>query len=110
MPAIDNFEIDKKENLALVSVNPKIYPLNVVFSASYLMMDRAFVVIDGNPETEIVVSLRPRNNEKPEGLARQFNDELLNYAVNDCESRKTATLRDEIIKQAFAGHSKSDQK
>jgi His-Xaa-Ser system protein HxsD len=110
MPSVDNFEIDKKENIAIVSVNPKIYPLNVVFSASYLMMDRAFVVIDGNPETEIVVSLRPRAKEKPEALARQFNDELLNYAVNDCESRKTALLREELVKSAFAGHSRSGQK
>jgi len=41
-----------------------------------------------------------------EALARQFNDELLNYSVNTNESKKTETLRNELVKQAFAGHSK----
>jgi len=110
MPAIDNFEIDEKNKLALVSLNPKIFPLPVIFSASYLLMDKAFVVIDGDPERQIVVSLRPRGKESPEQIARLFNDELLNYAVNSNESKKTEKLRDEIIKQAFAGNSKADSK
>ena len=101
----DNFELDKKNNLALVSVNPKIYPIAVIFSASYMLMDKAFVVLDGSPETQIVVSLRPRARESLQELARLFNDELINYTVNNAESRKTERLRDEIIKQAFAGHS-----
>ena len=108
MAKADNFEIDQKNNLVLVSVNPRFFPLPVIFSASYLMMDQAFVVIDGDRERQVVVSLRPRNRESLEQLARSFNDELLNYAVNSSESKKTERLRDEIIKQAFSGHSKGD--
>ena len=108
MSTIDNFELNKKQNTVLVSVNPKVYPLSVIFSASYLMMDQAFVVVDGDSETEIVVSLRPRTGQELESIARNFNDQLLNYAVNNAESKKTEKLRDELIKDAFAGHSKSD--
>ncbi len=108
MPTIDNFEIDQKNNLVLISVNPKIYPLPVVFSASYMMLDQAFVVVDGNPKTEIVVSLRPKAGQNLEAIARNFNSQLLNYAVNASESSKTALLRDQLIKQAFAGHTKTD--
>ena len=108
MESIDNFELDEGKKLALVSINAKIYPLPVIYSACYSLMDKAFVVIDGSPETEIVVSLRPRNDEKLEEIARQFNDELLNYAVNNEESKKTEKLRDELVKDAFAGHSKTD--
>ena len=108
MTAIDNFEVNKKENTVLVSVNPKVYPLSVIFSASYLMMDQAFVVIDGDPETEIVISLRPRAEHGLEEIARNFNDQLLNYAVNDAESKKTEKLRDALIKDAFAGHLQRD--
>jgi len=108
MPTIDNFETDEKNNLVLISVNPQIYPLPVVFSASYMMLDQAFVVVDGNPETEIVVSLRPKADQNLEQLAQTFNSQLLNYAVNANESSKTALLRDQLIKQAFAGHTKTD--
>jgi len=110
MPKVDNFEIDKENKLVLVSINPKIFPLPSIFSASYMMLDQAFIVIDGSPETEIVVSLRPKNSCGLEQLARQFNDQLLNYTVNDYESRKTSALREEIVKQAFAGHSRNDSK
>ena len=110
MAKVDNFELDEKNRLVLVSANPKIYPLPVIFSASYMMLDQAFVVVDGNPEVEIVVSLRPKKGQSLEQLARDFNNQLLNYAVNACESKKTALLRDQIIKQAFAGHTRADQK
>ncbi len=108
MTTIDNFELDKSQNIVLVSVNPKVYSLNVIFSASYLMIDQAFVVVDGDPQTEIVVSLRPRAGQKLETIARNFNDQLLNYAVNTAESKKTEKLRAELIKDAFAGHVQSD--
>jgi His-Xaa-Ser system protein HxsD len=105
MEQIDNFELDKKQNLALISVNPKVFPLPVIFSASYWMMDKAFVVIDGSP-SQIVVSLRPKAKQNLEELARLFNEELINNAVNASESKKTEALRNELIKLAFAGHSK----
>ena len=108
MVAIDNFEVDKGRNIVLISVNPRVYPLNVIFSASYLIMNQAFAIIDGDPESEIVVSLRPRKGQKLEELARNFNDQLLNYAVNNAESKKTEKLREELVKDAFAGHSQSD--
>jgi len=110
MLATDNFEIDQKNKVVLVSVNPKVFSLPTIFSASYALMDQAFIVLDGSPETEIVVSLRPRSKQGLEEIARSFNDELLNYAVNNEESKKTEKLRGEIVKQAFAGHSKTDQK
>ena len=106
MAKTDNFEVDEKNNTVLVSINPKIYPIEVIFSASYMLLDKAFVVIDGDPGIQVVVSLRPRNKEKLDQLARSFNDQLLNYAVNNAESKKTEKLREEIIKQAFTGHSK----
>jgi len=106
----DNFELDHEKNIVLVSVNPKVYPLEVVFSSAYMMMDQAFVVIDGNPETEIVVSLRPRSSQSLSQLARSFNDELLNYAVNFSQAKKTEKLRESLIKQAFAGHSRDAEK
>lgn len=106
MVKLDNFEMDNEKGIVLVSINPKIYSLEVIFSSAYVLMDKAFIVIDGDPETEVVVSIRPKNSEKLESLASEFNDELLNYAVNTEQSRKTEQLRSNLIKEAFAGHSK----
>lgn len=100
-----NIEINGEENFALVSVNPKIYSMAVVFSAAYVMLEKAFVVIDGNPEEQIVVSLEPKNGKDVEGLAREFNEQLVNFAVNLEQSQATKAIREEFIKQAFLTHS-----
>ena len=44
-----------------VSVNPKIYPLEIVYSASYVLLDKAYVMIDGDPAKEIIIELRPKD-------------------------------------------------
>ncbi len=103
--ALENFEINKTENYALVSVNPKIYSLGVVFAASYALLEKAFVVIDGDPADQIIVSIRPKSGNGIEGLANEFNEQLINFAVNFDQSEKTKNIREEFIKQAFMGHS-----
>ena len=57
---ISNMEINKEEGYALISINPKIYPLDVVYSAVYILLDKAYIVIDGDPEEEIIVEIRSK--------------------------------------------------
>ncbi|MDP6670892.1 MAG: hypothetical protein QGI60_03685 [archaeon] len=101
-----NIEINGKENFALVSVNAKIYSLAVVFSAAYVMLEKAFVVIDGDPKEQIVVSLEPKNGRDVKELAQEFNEQLVNFAVNIEQSQATKAVREEFIKQAFITHSR----
>jgi len=72
----------KIENgFAVISVNPKLYSLNVVRSAAYVFLDKAHVIINGDPNSEIIVKLKPKNkNDNLEELALDFQNELLNYA------------------------------
>lgn len=101
---IDNLELHPEGNYAIVSINPGIFPLQVIYSASYSLMDRAYIVIDGNPEEEVVVTLRPKKGKDIEKLGREFNNELINYAVHMVESRRTEKIRNEIVKKALQGH------
>jgi len=101
----DNIELHKQQGFALVSVNPKIYSLGVVFSAAYVMLEKAFVAIDGNPNENIIVSLRPKKGKALERLAQQFNEQLINFAVNFDQSARTKAIREEFVKQAFITHS-----
>jgi His-Xaa-Ser system protein HxsD len=103
---IDNIELHKQENFALVPVNPKIFPLGVVFAACYVMLEKAFFVVDGNPEEQILVSIRPKKGKKLEAVARDFSEQLINFAVNFDQSERTKNIREEFIKQAFLTHSR----
>ena len=105
---VNNMEIDTKNNQVVISVNPKIYPLYIVYSAAYVFLDRAYVHIDGDPNDEIIVRLQPREKMDLESLARDFNNELINYAVYAIHSEMNKDIREAIIARAFRSHSRSD--
>ncbi len=100
-----NAELHCKENFALVALNPKLYPMPVIFSAAYILLDKAFIVIDGSID-QVVVSLQPKQGKDLRSLVRQFNSQLINYSVNAAESKKTGRMRDELIKRALMTQSK----
>ena len=95
-------EIDKKGEYMIVSVNPKIYPLEVIYSAAYVFLDRAYVLIDGNPEEEIFIQMKPKNRkENLEKLGNEFNNELVNYSVYVVQAVRNQPLRKAIIERAL---------
>lgn len=96
---IDNLEIHADH--VTVSVNPKIYSLDVVYSASYVLMDKAYIVINGDPEEEIVVEIRPKKGEVSEKLGRDFNNELINYAVYRSQAEVNKGVKEAIVARAL---------
>ncbi len=98
---VDNTETDREGNYLIVSVNPKIYSLDIVYYAAYVLMDRAYITLGGDPEKEILVELRPQSNTDLETLGREFNNELLNYAVYMKQSAKNQRLREAILQRVL---------
>ncbi|MBN2422227.1 hypothetical protein JXB41_03285 [Candidatus Woesearchaeota archaeon] len=99
---IDNLELHDEEGYVAVSVNPVFYPLDIVYSACYIFLDRAYILLGGDPEEEIIVELRPKNPQDIESLGRDFNNELLNYAVFSINSEKTRPVKEAIVSKALA--------
>ncbi|MBU1704458.1 MAG: His-Xaa-Ser system protein HxsD [Nanoarchaeota archaeon] len=109
MESLSNIEYYGEENYSLVSINPKTYPLEAVYSAAYLFTEKAYVLIEGDPSIEIIVELSPKakaNNAKT--MAQSFNNELLHQSLFNLTSKKNATARDMILRQVFATNSKND--
>ncbi len=99
MRQVDNIEF--YEDYAVVKVDPRIFSLDIVFMAAYVMVDRAYVFVTGDPKVEIRVQIRSFDKEKLEEVAREFNNQLLNYAVYDIQSRRTADLRKILLAKAL---------
>lgn len=103
---LENLELHPEHNSVLISVNPKIFPLEVVYSATYSLMDKAYSIIDGDPEEEIFVELKPKDKKLDlEQLGREFNNELLNYAVYMVQNSKNQDLINTLIQRAFLTNS-----
>lgn len=102
---LDNIEVHK--NFAIISVNPKLYPLSVIYSAAYWLLDKVHVIIDGDPETEILIEIRPKDKDVAVDLKEVgyfFNDELINYAVYTVQATRNKKLREMVMENALAGN------
>lgn len=95
-----------KDHAELV-LNPKIYPLETVFSAAYILTDRAYIVVDGDPQTSLVVRIMPKKGSIADA-AMSFNDELLNYSVYRHMAGKNRGLREEMLKRAVSTNTDDD--
>jgi His-Xaa-Ser system protein HxsD len=84
-----------------VKINPKIYPLEVIYSATYMLLDKAFIVIDGDPNKEIIIKIKPKNDNKQEDLVNELNNELINYSVYKTQSEKNKDIRQTLIQRAL---------
>ena len=69
----------KDRNSTIIKLNPKLYSMQIIYSSAYAMLDKAYIILDGNPETEIIVNIFQKNNEGIEKLKQRFYDELVNY-------------------------------
>ena len=61
----------------LFSINPEIYSLEIIKEASLDFSNKACIILDGNPKTEILVELRPKDHTSLKQLAEEFNKLLL---------------------------------
>jgi len=98
----DNFHI--KDNRITLAVNPKLYPLEAVYSAAYVFMDRAYIVLDGDPEKEILVNMKLKDGVQSvslEQLGDEFNNELINYADYLTRARETKKIREMFLQRAI---------
>jgi len=101
--------IQRHKDYVLISINPKIYPLEVIHSAAYALIDRAHIILDGDPAEEIFVELRPKNKKDMKDIELRFANELLNYAVYYNQSRMNKEVRDAIIQRVFSTNAQTSE-
>ena len=94
-------ETKTKKDSTVLKINPKIYPLEVIYSASYVFLDRAYILLDGNPESEILITLKPKAVEDLDKLSGEFLNELINYADYRERAEQTKKIRETILQRAL---------
>ena len=74
------FKINAKENKIVVPVNPQLYSLEAIYGAAYIFLDRAYLFLDGNPKSQVMVTLKGKeklNKKQLKDLAGEFYNEIL---------------------------------
>jgi His-Xaa-Ser system protein HxsD len=85
----------------IIEINPKIYALDVIYSAAYVFIDKAYIILDGDPKKKITVLLKPKEDYDLEKLGMEFNNELLNYAQYKEKNTQNKPIREAIIQRAL---------
>lgn len=93
-------KIDLKDNQIIFSLNAKNYPKEAIYSTAYIFLDRAYIYLDGDPEKEVIVFLKGKENlNKPqlEALRGEFLNELLNYLLRVEVAQSNQKIREYIV-------------
>ena len=102
--------VDSKKGEGTVRVNTKIYPVEVVYSAAYVFIDKAYFLFEGDPEKNLIVTIRPKEKGiDVERLCHEFSNELINYSVYVIQAARKQAIREAIIKKALETNTKESE-
>jgi His-Xaa-Ser system protein HxsD len=98
MSKLDN---NKDINESKIKIKTSIYPLEVIYSAAYSFLDKAYILIDGDPEKELIITISSKGKEDSEILSKEFGNELINFADYNVRAKETKKLRETIIQRSL---------
>jgi len=99
-------QIKESENQVLITVSSKIYPLEAVYGAAYVFLNRTYIFLDEKKKGEILITLKAKekmDKKQLENLAGEFYNELLNYSLRNEISKNNQKLREYIVSRALIG-------
>lgn len=117
MPHHNVETIDADNGTAILSLDPGLYPIDVIYGASYALIDRAYVMLDreaveGGPGKDakksgrFLVHLRAKRKVAEADLLKMsgdFGNELLSQALRRKVVKQNSKIIEEIVTQAIAG-------
>ena len=89
-----------------VLLDRALYPLDVIYGASYVFVDRCYVLLDAPDSEHVQVELRARESLDAEGLrdlAGEFGNELLNQAWRSQVTQNNRSVIEAVTAKAMAG-------
>jgi len=107
-------KIKVKENKIVIIVNPIFYSLEAIYSAAYIFIDRAYLLLNESPKNQVAINIKGKEKltkKQLEDLAGEFCNELLNCALRDKISKNNQKIREQIITRAlFSAEETSNEK
>ncbi len=103
----DRVTADLGDASASVTIDADLYPLDAVYAAAYLFLDRCYVLLDRPEDGKIRVTLADRDGEAGEQVLRdyigEFANELLACAWRQQISIENRAAIEATTMQAIAG-------
>jgi len=94
----------KRKDQRQIVVDSRIYPLAAIYGAAYVFIDKAYILLGGDPNKKIIVSFKAKTGttlEEFEEIIGNFENELLNYSLREQLLKTNNKVRENIIAQAL---------
>lgn len=101
-----DFEFALSEREIAFDLDETLYPLDAIYGAAYLFVDRCYLFLARPADHRVRVRLRTReaaSADALEALAGEFANELLNQVLRRRISDSTRTIREYYMARAFFG-------
>ncbi|MFT4304384.1 MAG: hypothetical protein ACMXYG_07495 [Candidatus Woesearchaeota archaeon] len=85
--------MDEKNNSINVSINTSIYDLDVIYTTCYSFLDKNYIEMDGNPEKEIIITIKPKNEKKNNNLEEEFRNSLIRFGFYKKQQKNSLAIR-----------------
>ncbi len=105
-PSTASFTVALDDRSLGLQLNEDLYPLDAIYGAAYLFVDRCWVFLDRPADKQVQVRLRAKSDSSEtdlEALAGEFCNEVLNQVVRLRVGESTRTIREYYLARAFFG-------
>jgi His-Xaa-Ser system protein HxsD len=99
----DVVTVDRDAGSLAMRVDSTLYPLEAVYAAAYVFIDRCYVFLDRPEENRIRVSLTPKKGELDDAVVGEFANELLSCAWRSQIARDSRATIEAVTAQALSG-------
>lgn len=93
------------EGKLVLTLDKGLYPLDVIYGAAYIFIDRAYVLLgrSGDAITVEMAAKDEASDDELRALAGEFGNELLSQALRKRITRDNQQILETIVSQALAG-------
>ena len=95
-----------EEDVLSFSIDESIFPLDAIFGAAYLFVDRCFLFFSRSGDKSLLVHVKKKSEKGPslEELVGEFGNELLNEVLRFRLAQSTSKIREYYMARAFMSH------
>jgi His-Xaa-Ser system protein HxsD len=83
-----------------IILNKNIYSLDIIFSACYTLMDKAYFLFDEDKNQNYIINIEPKEGFR-KLIENQFKEELLSCLTYKKQVGLTKEIRETILKRAL---------
>jgi His-Xaa-Ser system protein HxsD len=90
--------VQKDGEVYKIKLDPYVYPLEVVFSAAYVFLDKAYISVDRDNKNNILVEIKPKNDLD---ITDSFFNELIDYIEYKNNNDRNKDIKRAILQKAL---------